>query len=321
MDESKTFSVLGCGTATVDVLLACDYLPGPDQFEMIRSRKVVPGGSCANMLVTLARLGARAGQLARIGDDSYGRLFCRDLQEMSVDTSRLITVPGGSTMHTYIFATGSGEHAIYADMGDTIMSLTPDELPGDVLEGTDLFYADLFPAPPAIHLAGLCREKGIPVVFNLQCPVPIMEKIGVSRGEILEMLSLADLFISGREGYRSLTGTGDPREAVAVLLKSVDPALGFVCTAGEEGAVWLADGQWEHCPSYPVEIRDTTGAGDSFLGALIWSYMACGESRREALKFASAAAALKCTQEGPRLQGGITGIRDLQKRYASRVCD
>lgn len=74
-----TRTILGLGTATMDVVLQCDSLPTADEFEIIRNEQVLSGGSCTNMLVTLVKLGVTAKQIAKIGDDSFGRIFKEDL--------------------------------------------------------------------------------------------------------------------------------------------------------------------------------------------------------------------------------------------------
>ncbi len=304
-------TVLGLGTAAMDVVLQCDSLPTADEFALIGSEQLLSGGSCANMLVTLAKLGLNARQIAKIGDDSFGQIYRKDLVNDGVDDRLLITVPAGQTMHTYIFAAANGEHTILANMGDCIMNLQAEEIRPEMLEGVDLFYTDMFPSPPAIALARLCRESSIPVIFCLQCPPEFMNSIGVTDGEILEMLSLTDLFIAGRSSYYSLTGIPDYEEAMAALYHKYPLELGMICTAGDDGAAWLDNTEIINTKPFEIVPVDTTGAGDSFLGGLIYSYFASGQTKQKAMDFASAAAAIKCTQLGPRIKADVKMIEDF----------
>ena len=310
-------TVLGLGTATMDVVLQCDSLPTADEFALIGSEQLLSGGSCANMLVTLARLGLNARQIAKIGDDRLGRAFRQDLMQDGVDDSLLITVPDGQTMHTYIFAAANGEHTILANMGDCIMNLRAEELTPEMLEGVDLFYTDMFPSQPAIALARVCRESSIPVIFCLQCPPEFMNKIGVSNEEIQEMLSLADLFIAGRSSYYGLTSIMDYEEAMTTLYQKYPSELGMICTAGDDGAVWLDRAGLTYTKPYDIVPVDTTGAGDSFLGGLIYSYFAGGQTKQKAMDFASATAAIKCTQLGPRIRADANMIHDFMTGSSS----
>jgi sugar/nucleoside kinase (ribokinase family) len=309
-------TVLGLGTATMDVVLQCDSLPKADEFEIIRNEQVLPGGSCANMLVTLAKLGANARQIAKIGDDSFGRTFREDLIQNGVNVSLLMTVPGGQTMHTYIIAAGNGEHTIFSNMGDCIMNLKAEEINPAMLEGVDLFYTDMFPSKPAIAMARLCKEKNIPVVFCLQCPVSIMNKIGVTIDEILEMITLSDLFVSGKYGYYDLTGIADHAQAMNELYERYRTLWGMVCTAGENGATWIDKEGIIVAEPYAIVPVDTTGAGDCFLGGLIYSRFVNGETKQQAMNFASATAAIKCTQPGPRINADAEMIREFMKSRA-----
>ena len=304
-------TILGLGTATMDVVLQCDGLPTADEFEIVRNEQLLSGGSCANMLVTLAKLGVRAKQIAKIGDDSFGRIFREDLLKDGVDVSLLMTIPDGKTMHTYIVVAPNGEHTIFAHMGDCIMNLRAEEITPEMLEGVDLFYTDVFPVKPAIAMAKLCAEKHIPVVFCLQCPVDIMNKIGVTTEEIFEMLSLADLFISGRSGYYSLTNMANYEEAMRMLYKNYAPRWGAVCTAGDNGALWLDKDEQVVAKPHEIVPVDTTGAGDCFLGGLLYSYFANGQTKQQAMDFASATAAIKCMQPGPRIQADVKMINEF----------
>ena len=309
-------TILGLGTATMDVVLQCDSLPKADQFEIIRNEQVLSGGSCANMLVTLAKLGANARQIAKIGDDSFGRIFREDLIQAGVDVSLLMTVPGGQTMHTYIIAAGNGEHTIFANMGDCIMNLKAEEIVPAMLEGVDLFYTDMFPSRPAIAMAKLCKEKNIPVVFCLQCPVFFMNKIGVTIDDILEMITLADLFVSGRYGYNDLTNIADYEKAMEALYEKYPTPWGMICTAGENGAMWIDKEGIIVAEPYTIIPVDTTGAGDCFLGGLLYSRFVIGETKQQAMNFASATAAIKCTQPGPRIDAGVEMIREFMNSRA-----
>ena len=295
-------TVLGMGTAAMDTVLQCQTLPKADAFEILQGEQLLSGGSCANMLVTLAQLGMHAKQIAKIGDDMYGQRFRQELVADGVDDSLLMTNLGGSTLHTYILAAADGQHCIFANMGNSLMHLLPEEIKPEMLNGVDLFYTDLFPCRAAKRMAELCEERNIPVIVCLQCPPDIMERIQVSKAEILEMISRADLFISGRDGYMQLTGESDYQKAVQLLYQEYPLANGMVCTAGGDGSVWMSENGLLTAGTYEVQAVDTTGAGDCFLGGLIYDYYHKGKSRQEAMDFASAIAAIKCTQLGPRIR-------------------
>lgn len=87
---------------------------------------------------------------------------------------------------------------------------------------------------------------------------------------------------------------------------------GVICTAGNEGAVWY-DGNEYNAPAYSIEPVDTTGAGDCFLGGLLYAYFQEEMNKTEALKFANASAAVKCLQAGPRSRADVKKIFEFKE--------
>jgi sugar/nucleoside kinase (ribokinase family) len=301
--------LLGMGTFAMDTLIGCRSLPQEDSFSLVNKEKVMPGGSCANMLVTFAALGGTSRMIAKIGDDETGILFRQSLKDDGVDDSLLQVKPGGISLHTYVFTTPDGTHSILVNPGDSMMELKAEELGPELLQGVDIFYSDLFPPAATVSMAKMCKKKGIPVILCLECAPSFMHTLGVNDVEIADAVLLADLFIGGREGLYELTGCTDYREGAAELYERYRPACGVICTAGSEGALWLDDNDVLTAPALPVVAVDSTGAGDSFLGALLYSYYQLREPRLKALQFATAAGALKCTVSGSRLKTTEAGLR------------
>ncbi len=297
-----TKTLLGMGAAAMDTVISCSSLPRGDSFQRVDSEQLIPGGSCANMLCAFAALGGQARLVAKIGDDQFGRQFSKTLAEDGVDGSNLLVNKGGVTLHTYIWAAKGGEHCIFVNLGDSLMALAAEEVDARILDGVDLFYSDLFPSAPAIKLAKICQERHIPVIICLECTPSFMESIGVKHEEIITALSLADLIISGREGYVELADAADYQQALASVYQSFQPRLGAICTAGSDGALWINEQGTIKVPAYDVQAIDSTGAGDGFLGAFLYSYFVLGQSRVEAMTFAAAVGAIKCLHFGPRIK-------------------
>lgn len=219
-----------------------------------------------------------------------------------MDDSLVITKASGITLHTYVLAAESGQHSILINFGNSLMDLRPEEVDASMLDGVDIFYADLFPTEAAVFMANMCKERRIPVVICLECPPSFMERVGIARENIFKALSLADLIISGRESYAELTGIANYREAMVAIYQQYRPRFGALCTAGGEGAIWQDGTETLQRPAYKITPVDSTGAGDSFLGALLYSYFVAGKSKAAALEFATAVGAMKCLQVGPRIK-------------------
>lgn len=315
MEEEKHPRVLSLGAVAMDVVLDSTALPQDDGFAVVRSERLTPGGSASNTSVALQRMGVQAYQAGKIGDDNYGRLFREDLIRSGVNVDSLVIRSGGTTLHTYIVTAPEGRHCIFANRGDCVFALKPEELPQDVLNGISCFYTDLFSADAALYLGEKASRLHIPVVYNLQCVPSFMESCGVGREKLETMLRLSTLALGGADGFGELCGgPADPRHAAQAVYERYRPADGVICTCGSAGAVWCGPEGLIEGPAYSVPVADTTGAGDVFSAGVIFRRYCMGEGdRREVLRFASAAAALKCTVPGPRSTAGRAEIESFLK--------
>ncbi|WP_313232960.1 carbohydrate kinase family protein [Tissierella praeacuta] len=302
--------VLSLGALAMDVIIETKQMPKEDGFGFVESEKLVPGGSAANLSVALAHFDVEAYQTGKIGDDKYGDEFRRTLIEDGVDDRFLVTKPMGSTLHTFIITQGE-KHCIFANLGDSVTNLEPEELPENILDEIDVFYTDMFSSRASIYLGRLAKKKGIPVVYNMQCPPSFMEKCGVDIEEIEEMIGLSTIFSSGREGYFEITAEKEYQKGIQKFYDKYHVPHGVICTAGDEGALWLDNEDLIHIDAYSVEAVDTTGAGDSFLAGLIYAYFCEGMNKKDSLRFASASAAIKCMHKGPRSKATVEKVKQF----------
>lgn len=308
MKKTKTINVLGLGTAAMDVVLNCQDLPKEDGFAFIHNESLVPGGSCSNVLTALSGLGTSTGLLAKMGDDHYGSNFVADLLHNGVDTRYVLTKEGGTSLHTFITVGKDGKKAIFANIGDSLLSLEADEVDAMMLDGVSVFYTDLLPSAPALKLARECKKRGVSVVFDLEVAPDFMALCGSSRKQLEEMITLADIFISFSQGVVELSGENDPEAAARSLYNQYRPTKGVIVTLGERGALWVHDEGEIFSPGYRVKAVDSTGAGDAFAAGLIHSFFCKEKVKEDAMAFSCACAAVKCTQPGPRLKAGESEI-------------
>ncbi len=306
--------LLSLGAVAMDIVIDSHELPKDDGFALINREEMLPGGSASNVSVSAAHLGLEVYQTGKIGDDSIGEEFRRTLTADGVDDRYVVTKKQGTTLHTYILTAPGGRHCIFANKGDSVCTLAPEELPENLMDSMDIFYNDMFSPKAALWLAKRAAAQGKPIVYNMQCVPSFMELCGTSREEIDEMLGTCTLFVSGRDGYYELTGETDYRKAMRIVQERYQVKEGVICTAGGEGAFWY-DGQEYAAPACKIEPVDTTGAGDCFLGGLIYAYFTEGQSKPEALEFANASAAVKCLQAGPRSRADVKKIQEFKDTH------
>ena len=160
--------VIGLGFAAMDIVLNTEDLPREDGFSFVHRERLLAGGSCANAMAAISQLGGASGLIAKVGDDHYGEIFVRDLKASGVLSSGVLFKPEGTTLHNFIAVTADGQKAIFSHLGDSLLSLSEDEVSTDMLTGAKAFYNEMIPAGPALKLSRYCKESGIPVIFNLQ---------------------------------------------------------------------------------------------------------------------------------------------------------
>ncbi len=304
---------VGLATVAMDVIMQTQELPKEDGFAVIEKSTYLPGGSGTNVISQLARLGDPCGFVAQIGDDTVGAQIRQSLLDEKIDDAGLKVLKGGSSLHTKILVDASGKKFILLDMGDAFLSLNLEERDLAYCLKGDIFYTDLLPGKAAIAAAQAAFEHGKKVVCNLQIGLPLMEGMGVSREDILGVLKYVDVFAPCREGLFALAGTEDLREALHFLRPYFSGLL--LVTLGGEGSAAFDEADRETRISIPrAEVVDTTGAGDSYLGAFIHAYLIAKMPLREAMEFAACCAAITCGKIGARSGPNLMEAEEFLRR-------
>lgn len=311
--------VISSGSIAMDIVFECSGLPANDGFSRIFSERMVPGGSSANVMVAAANYGMITQQVGKVGDDEMGRRFVQSLAEDKVGSDFMYLKEGGVTMHTYIVTAPGGQHTILANFGTCMTDFSRDELPADILHDVDIVYSDMFSADVSDYLVTEGARLGKTVVYNMQCVPSLLETFGTSREIIERALDTCTLLIGGEAPYLELVPEelyGDTEAAVKYVVEKYGMADGAIVTLGSKGAVWY-DGKTMHSsPAFRVEdVVDTTGCGDSFLGSLLYAYYEKGMSKVDAMSFANAAAAIKCSIPGPRIHTCEQEVNDFIKSF------
>lgn len=305
---------VGLATVAMDVIMQTQELPKEDGFAVIEKSTYLPGGSGTNVISQLARLGNPCGFVAQIGDDTVGVQIRKSLLDEGIDDAGLKVLVGGSSLHTKVLVDASGKKFILLDMGDAFLSLDLEKQDLAYCLRGDIFYTDLLPGKAAIAAAKAAFEHGRNVVCNLQIGLPLMEGMGVSKEDILGALKYIDIFAPCREGLFALAGTQDLHEALR-FLRPYFSGLLLVTLGGEGSAAFDEAGRETRITTPKAEVVDTTGAGDSYLGAFIHAYLIAKLPLREAMEFAACCAAITCGKIGARSGPNLTEAEEFL-RYA-----
>lgn len=278
--------ILCVGALTMDTIFRLEALPaGPGKVIPLDAVEVAEGMAAAQA-ATIARLGGAAALWASAGDDAIGDRLVSQISAEGVDCSRVRRVTGGRSGFSSILMDRGGSTIIVPRYDPSLME-APLAVPD--LAGFDVVMVDVrWPGAARLALAA-ARAAGIPGILDAD----------MAALDILQsLMPLASHVVASEGAGRVLTGATDP-QAAAEALKSRYP--GFVAvTAGANGCWWSEAGTIRHTPAPLVEAIDTLAAGDVFHAAFAL-LLAEGKPMAEIMRFASAAAAIKCTRFGGRL--------------------
>lgn len=282
--------VVGLGFATVDVLATVPRLPGPDDVFRVLRTTVQGGGPVATALVTIARLGGAAAYLGSVGQDDWGRSILEDFARNGVDTSCVrVMADGSSAISVILVHAPTGARSILYDPG-SLPDFTFGPTEDAAVRAARVLHLDGWHLGAAIAAAHAARQAGVVVSFD--------GGAGEAWRGIEELLPLVDVMVVARQFARNVTGATDPLLAGPLLCRW--GAREVVITDGAAGCWYWDAHQSLHQPAFKVDVVDTTGAGDVFHGGYIYGLLQDWPPQKR-LAFASATAALKCTQPGGRL--------------------
>ncbi|TPQ30173.1 sugar kinase [Bradyrhizobium guangdongense] len=279
--------ILCIGIPVRDLTFRVESVPARGSKANASGLAEICGGNALNAAIAIARLGGRASLAGPMGDaaETSSSFILDHMAREGIETRHIVRMPGVMTPVSAITIDATGERTltIYRDPGLWRVTL-PD---------ADALLADcqaiLVESRCGVFCIDLChaaRRRGIPVIA------------GVDRAMALDdaLLRAASHILFASEQVQETAGIADDGRALKHL-SGVTPAF-LAATRGPQGTIWLNErGELKETPAFPVQAVDTLGAGDVFHGAFALG-LAEGQDAREALRFASAAAALKCTRHG-----------------------
>ena len=258
-----TFDVLGVGENSVDIVLVLPTVPAPTAERSkvrISARHVQCGGQTATALATCASLGLHAAYLGAFGDDEHGRLITAELEARGVDTSASSVCEAANRYAMLLIDHQSGERMVLWDR-DRQLAVPPEAVTPEIVSAARLVHVDDTDHKVALRAARLARAAGRPVTCDV-------DQVTARTRELLEAISIV---IVAENVPLQLTGLQDHEQALR-RLRAWHPGL-LVVTLGARGCMALQGDQLHYAPGYPMDVVDTTGAGDVFRGGFIYAHL------------------------------------------------
>ncbi len=288
--------VVGVGKAALDIL---GVVPRSRETSVeLAQLSIQGGGPTANMLATLAVLGAQPVFVGRVSGDEMGQFILRSLRDIGVDVSWALVEAGGVSPVSLISVDEQTRRRQIHFTSGSLSPLLPAHLPAQALNGARLVCLDGQMPGIQVEAAERARAKEIPVILDASHLAP-----GIG-----ELLALCDVVIGSERFAAEIAPAGEIEDSLVEIAK-MGPRL-VVVTMGEMGAVGLEGDKLVRQNALPVEIVDVTGAGDVFHGAFAYGVLH-GWTLEKCMPFASAAAGLKCRSLGAR--AGLPTLAEVMR--------
>ncbi|MBI9108072.1 MAG: ribokinase [Spirochaetales bacterium] len=267
------------------------------------------GGKGANQAVAAALLGGEVRMVTKIGDDFFGPMTKKNLESFGINTTFTETVHGISSGVAPIFVDKDSNNSILIIKGANGHLLPSDiDRARELILDSDIIIMQLeINLETIYHTINICAENDIKVILN---PAPADPKLDAERVKSVEF------FVPNETELQILTekGTATMDEVNSAADSLI--AKGFkniIVTLGEKGSLLVTRDSKKMIPAVKVDSKDTTGAGDAFIGCFAVYYIETGDVEK-AMNMASRYAALSTTKPGT--QSSFIDRKEFEARLA-----
>ncbi len=261
--------VIGLGALNYDVLYAVERIAKGGEEVGITDVKKAPGGSAANTIVALARLGVDAGFVGTVGNDEEGKWILEDLRKEGVETR--IKKHEGYTGAAVAFVDARGERALYILPGVNDQ-LCIDDIDSEFVNHTKFLHTSSF-----VNIEQLEMQRELATrIYNTETKLsfsPGMLCFKYEFDDLTELIERSEVVFISADELKSLIKKEDYERGTELLL---DVGARIVCvTLGGKGC-YVADsstGESHLIDAYPTDVVDTTGAGDAFAAGFLFALL------------------------------------------------
>ena len=289
----KNYDIVSIGEVLIDFQAAYDG----GKLNMTGSM----GGAPCNVLAQASRLGARCCFVGSVGNDIFGDFIKQEIERLGIDA--VLQKHDTATTLAIVSIDRKGERSFdfVRSPGADSMLNTSDAVFEAVSSCRVLSYGSLAfsKSPAAETVFEVLSKAACKRAYDPNLRPAIWRDDARMKQFALEGMKYADILKIGDDEALFLTGCSDIGKAASVLSEKYNIPYVFI-TMGARGCRFLCNGESGSVPSYGVTAKDTTGAGDSFFGALLYRYITQGFDPRveQSVAFACAAGALTASKKG-----------------------
>ncbi|MGD8545817.1 MAG: carbohydrate kinase family protein [Candidatus Bathyarchaeota archaeon] len=298
------FDVVGFGALNVDKLFRVNRIAAAEEESYIIDFQESCGGSAANTIIGLARLGCKVGFIGKVSKDREGRMLLEDFRREGVDTAGIMVTEDGRSGTVMGFVDEEGERALYVDPG------VNDNIEFAEIEKKYVLETRF------LHFTSFVGQKSFQTQKKLVEILPVTTKLSLDPGEfyarrmgsLQPIMNKAFVMMPNKKELQLLTGEADYRKGAQILLSK---GVRIVAVKlGDEGC-YVTDGEKSYqVEPFKVNAIDTTGAGDAFSAGFLYGLI-FDKSIFECGRMGNFVASRSISRMGAR--EGLPQIKDLDE--------
>ena len=294
--------VVGVGLNAADTLIALPHFPVAGSKVEFNDLLTLPGGQVASAIAACAEWGLATRYVGKLGDDAAAALHRAEFARLGVE-AHCAAVEDCHSRQSIILLDERGERTVLWRR-DARQNLEADELREEWIREARVLLVDGYDTAAATRAAQWAREAGVATVADLDELYAGIE----------ELLAATDYAIVSRDFPRRLTGEPTLEGALKAMRRRYGHRVA-AATLGEDGVMAWDGERMLHVAAFPVEVKDTTGAGDIFHAGFVYALLREWPLEQQ-MEFACAAAALNCMAAGAR--GGIRPVEEIERLMGAR---
>lgn len=301
----KKYDVVSLGELLIDFTANGMSAQGNPLFE------ANPGGAPCNVLAMLAKLGRRTAFIGKVGEDMFGKSLRATIEQVGIDSRFLLSDSEVNTTLAFVHndETGDREFSFYRKPGADMM-LKASEITEEMVKDTKIFHFGTLSMThegvreATLKAAALAKKNGAIISLDPNLREMLWSDLNTAKEQMLKAITICDVLKISDNEIVFLTGEKDYDKGIKKLREQIDVPL-ILLTLGKDGSrAYYKDIRVEAGGFVQNKVVDTTGAGDTFCGAVL-SFL-CekgleGLSEKELLNmitYANAAASLVTTKKG-----------------------
>lgn len=274
--------------------------------------KKAPGGAPANVAVCIARLGGSSAFIGKVGEDDFGHMLADVLKENKVNNSGMRFDPFARTALAFVTLRDDGEREfLFFRNPSADILLREAELDIGLIKKATIFHygsISLIEEPcrsTQLAAMAIAKKSGCMLSFDPNLRLALWPSAEAAREGIMSIWDQADIIKVSEDEVAFLTGGDDPYSDAVVMEKLFHPKLRLLLVSeGSKGCRYYTKQFKGRVPGLKVKPVDTTGAGDAFVGGILYGLASDAtlyqdeKQLKEALYFANACGAITVTEKG-----------------------